>query len=141
VGQELAAGTVTLGLVLAFLLCGCIMRRAYSISVELEAAEYGIVQAVSEDVAANMNCRFLEAGHDPILTKQRKVRYCHPVGLDLVVVELSEEHGRFVATVVELNQRGPVRPEVQSYAQTLETAIGVRFGRERISSKRMNWRL
>jgi hypothetical protein len=138
--MSMLRATVAFTLV-AFLVCSCIARRAYSIHVQLQRADREEVRRFRDELAAGMNCR-TQAGHDERHSARiRVIRYCEPGDPSRAMAEVIEESTRLSATVIELNQDGPVRPGVQVLAQELQAKLEARFGRERISIKRMNLRV
>ena len=98
-------------------------------------------QRFTNEVAAQMTCRFENADNERRPPAKRVIRYCEPGDPSRVIVEIVEESTQLSASVFELDQDGRVRPAVQAFAHELEARFEARFGRERITIKRMNWRV
>jgi hypothetical protein len=123
------------------LLSACIVRREFSITVELHAEELAQVSEIVAEVAARMDCKFQPPEEQWRISGKRQFRYCEPVEPTFAAVEFLAEptSGRFTVTVLELRQQGPARLAVQTYAGQMRNVLEDRFSPERIVIKKRRW--
>lgn len=137
------SSVLALSFVLVLALGGCVIRRAYSMSISLrEEEKRGILQTIAQ-VASRMDCKFQPGDDSWHESGKSQFRVCEPAATPntRVVYESQIEGSLFTTSVIEQNQGGPVRPDVNAYAEQMNSLLGELFGNDRISLKKSNWRL